>query len=177
MLLEGLGHEQAVQLIGVPIAFRSLQNNDIDVFLGNWMPAQTAMVEPLLAEKSAALLTDNLSGLRFTLAVPSYVAEAGIKSVADLAAHADRFDRKIYSIEPGSAVNENIRRMLDAVPTASPAGRWWNSSEQGMLGQVDRAVRDEEWILFIAWEPHPMNTKYDFTYLPGADDVFRPQSR
>ena len=24
-----------------------LQNNDIDVFLGNWMPAQTAMIEPL----------------------------------------------------------------------------------------------------------------------------------
>ncbi len=84
VLLEGLGYEQAVQLIGVPIAFRSLQNNDIDVFLGNWMPAQTAMVEPLLAEKSAMLLTDNLSGLRFTMAVPSYVADAGIKSVADL---------------------------------------------------------------------------------------------
>jgi glycine betaine/proline transport system substrate-binding protein len=174
VLLEGLGHEQAVQLIGVPIAFRSLQNNDIDVFLGNWMPAQTAMIEPLLAEKSAALLTDNLSGLRFTLAVPSYVAEAGIKSVGDLSGHADRFDRKIYSIEPGSAVNENIRRMLDAGAYGLSGWEMVESSEQGMLGQVDRAIRDEEWVLFIAWEPHPMNTKYSFTYLPGADDYFGP---
>ena len=94
-----------------------------------------------------------------------------------MAGHADQFDRKLYTIEPGSAVNENIRRMLDDGALACPAGRWWNSSEQGMLGEVDRAVRDEEWILFIAWEPHPMNTKLDLTYLPGADDVFRPESR
>ena len=174
VLLKGLGHEQAVQLIGVPIAFRSLQNNDIDVFLGNWMPAQTAMIEPLLAEKSAVLLTDNLSGLRFTLAVPSYVAEAGVKSVADLAAHADQFESSIYTIEPGAAVNENIRRMLDAGAYGLSGWEMVESSEQGMLGQVDRAVRGEEWILFIAWEPHPMNTKYNFTYLPGADDFFGP---
>jgi glycine betaine/proline transport system substrate-binding protein len=174
VLLEGLGYEQAVQLIGVPIAFRSLQNNDIDVFLGNWMPAQTAMVEPLLAEKSAVLLADNLSGLRFTLAVPSYVAAAGVKSVTDLAAHADRFDRKIYTIEPGAAVNENVRRMLEEGAYGLSGWEMVESSEQGMLGEVDRAVRDEEWILFIAWEPHPMNTKHDFTYLPGADEYFGP---
>jgi glycine betaine/proline transport system substrate-binding protein len=174
VLLEGLGHEQAVQLIGVPIAFRSLQNDDIDVFLGNWMPAQTSMVEPLLAEKSAVLLTDNLSGLRFTLAVPSYIAGAGVKSVTDLAAHADRFDRKLYTIEPGSAVNENIRRMLDDGAFGLAGWEMVESSEQGMLGQVDRAVRAEEWILFIAWEPHPMNTKFDLTYLPGGDAYFGP---
>ena len=174
VLLEGLGHEQAVQLIGVPIAFRSLQNNDIDVFLGNWMPAQTAMIEPLLADKSAVLLTDNLSGLRFTLAVPSYVADAGVKSVADLAGHADQFDRKIYTIEPGSAVNENIRRMLDDGAFGLSGWEMVESSEQGMLGQVDRTVHGQEWILFIAWEPHPMNTKFAFTYLPGGDEYFGP---
>ena len=96
------------------------------MFLGNWMPAQTAMVEPLLAEKSAVLLTDNLSGLRFTLAVPNYVAEAGVKSVADFAAHADRFDRKLYTIEPGSSVNQNIRRSSPTVPSGWTAGRWSN---------------------------------------------------
>ena len=174
VLLEGLGHEQAVQLIGVPIAFRSLQNGDIDVFLGNWMPAQTAMVEPLLADRSAVLLTDNLSGLRFTLAVPSYVAEAGVKSVTDLAGHGDRFDRKLYTIEPGSAVNENINRMLDDGAFGLAGWEMVESSEQGMLGQVDRAVRNQEWLLFIAWEPHPMNTKFDLTYLPGGDEYFGP---
>ena len=174
VLLEGLGYEQEVQLIGVPISFRSLQNGDIDVFLGNWMPTQTAMVEPMLAEKSVTLLTDNLSGLRFTLAVPSYVAEAGVKSVTDLAAHADRFDRKIFSIEPGASVNENIRRMLADGAYGLSGWEMVESSEQGMLGQVDKAVRDQEWILFIAWEPHPMNTKLDFVYLPGADEYFGP---
>jgi glycine betaine/proline transport system substrate-binding protein len=49
------------------------------------------------------------------------------------------------------------------------------SSEQAMLAQVDRSTRRGEPIVFIAWEPHPMNTKFDFTYLPGAEGYFGPR--
>jgi hypothetical protein len=43
------------------------------------------------------------------------------------------------------------------------------SSEQGMLAQVERAVRDKEPIVFLAWEPHPMNMRFDLRYLSGGD--------
>ena len=33
-------------MLSVPVTFASLKNNDIDVFLGNWMPAQEADREP-----------------------------------------------------------------------------------------------------------------------------------
>jgi glycine betaine/proline transport system substrate-binding protein len=46
------------------------------------------------------------------------------------------------------------------------------SSEQAMLAQVDRAARTQKWILFLAWEPHPMNVKFPLTYLAGADEFF-----
>jgi glycine betaine/proline transport system substrate-binding protein len=47
------------------------------------------------------------------------------------------------------------------------------SSEQGMLAQVARADRDEP-IVFLGWEPHPMNANFDLTYLTGGDDWFGP---
>ena len=46
------------------------------------------------------------------------------------------------------------------------------SSEQGMLAQVNRKSRRQDWIVFLAWEPHPMNKKFDITYLSGGDEYF-----
>lgn len=33
------------------------------------------------------------------------------------------------------------------------------SSEAGMLSQVKRQTRRNKWIVFLGWEPHPMNVK------------------
>jgi glycine betaine/proline transport system substrate-binding protein len=48
------------------------------------------------------------------------------------------------------------------------------SSEQGMLAQVARASDRDEPIVFLGWEPHPMNANFDLTYLTGGDDWFGP---
>ena len=47
-------------------------------------------------------------------------------------------------------------------------------TEQGMLAQVDRATRKEEPIVFLGWEPHPMNANFEMSYLSGGDDFFGP---
>src|ERR1700722_6855927 len=41
-LLRSIGYTPTVTVLSVPVTFASLQNRDIDVFLGNWMPAQEA---------------------------------------------------------------------------------------------------------------------------------------
>lgn len=43
-----------------------------------------------------------------------------------------------------------------------------------MLAQVGRASDRDEPIVFLGWEPHPMNANYDLTYLEGGDDYFGP---
>ncbi len=48
------------------------------------------------------------------------------------------------------------------------------SSETAMLTQVERAVRDKKWIVFLVWEPHLMNTKFKLTYLDRGDKYFGP---
>jgi glycine betaine/proline transport system substrate-binding protein len=48
------------------------------------------------------------------------------------------------------------------------------SSEQGMLAQVERATKRKEPIVFLGWEPHPMNSKFELSYLSGGDEIFGP---
>ena len=43
-----------------------------------------------------------------------------------------------------------------------------------MLVTVDRAIREKKWVVFLGWEPHPMNITIDMKYLRGSDGVFGP---
>jgi glycine betaine/proline transport system substrate-binding protein len=172
VVLAALGYEQHVDLLSVSVTFQALSRDELDVFLGNWMPAQAKQVEAPFKAGTVVRLRTNLDDGKFTLAVPSYVAESGIHSVADLAAQADQFGHHLYGIDAGSPANANIQRMIDSGPLAG-----WNlteSSEQGMLSQVDRAVRRHQPIVFLAWEPHTMNARFPITYLSGADAFFGP---
>ncbi|WP_233451568.1 choline ABC transporter substrate-binding protein [Paraburkholderia caribensis] len=174
VLLKALGYQQNVSNLSVPITYQGLKKGQIDVFLGNWMPAQGPLVKPFVDERSIDVLHANLTNAKFTLAVPDYVAAAGVHSFADLVKHADQFNAKIYGIEPGAPANQNIKKMIS--DKAFGLGDWKivESSETGMLTQVERAVRDKQWIVFLAWEPHLMNTKFHLTYLSGGDAYFGP---
>lgn len=174
VILKALGYQQNVSNISVPITYQGLKKGQIDVFLGNWMPAQGPLVKPFVDEHAIDVLHANLTNAKFTLAVPDYVANAGVHTFADLAKHADQFDKHIYGIEPGAPANQNIKKMI--ADKAFDLGSWSivESSETGMLTQVERAVRDHKWIVFLAWEPHLMNTKFHLTYLGGGDAYFGP---
>lgn len=173
-MLKALGYRQSVSNLSVPITYQGLKKGQLDVFLGNWMPAQAPLVKPFVDARAIDVLHANLSHAKFTLAVPDYVAAAGVHSFADLAKYAQRFGAKIYGIEPGAPANQNISRML-ADKALGPAN--WQlveSSETGMLTQVERAVRERQWIVFLGWEPHLMNTKFHLVYLSGGDAYFGP---
>lgn len=171
-VLGGLGYEPTSQMVSVPVAFVGLKKGDVDVFLGNWMPSQESTIKPFLEEDSIEVVRANLEGAKFTLAVPEYVAEGGLKSFQDIAKFKDKLDGKIYGIGAGSDGNRHIQEAMDDLGLKDfqlvPSG------EAGMLAQVERAIRRKEWIVFLAWEPHPMNTKFDIAYLEGGDEWFGP---
>ena len=171
-LLEGLGYEPKASVLSVPVTFESLANKDLDAFLGLWLPTQESMIKPYFDDGRISKVTANLEGAKYTLAVPKYVHDAGVKSFADLDAHRDKFDGKIYGIEPGNDGNQIIQDMIDK--DAFGLGDWEvvESSEQGMLSQVSRATKRDGWIVFLGWEPHPMNRAYEMDYLAGGDDYF-----
>ncbi len=64
--------------------------------------------------------------------------------------------------------------MIDADAFGLGGFQLVESSEQGMLAQAARAERQGEGIVFLGWEPHPMNANLKMAYLTGGDDVFGP---
>jgi glycine betaine/proline transport system substrate-binding protein len=174
VVLEGLGYETRADLLSVPVTYASLANGDIDVFLGNWMPTMEADIAPYLDAGTVDSLGVNLEGAKYTLAVPAYLAEQGLTDFADIAAFADELDSEIYGIEPGNDGNRLIQEMIAADAFGLAGFEVVESSEQGMLAQVARFGRNEQPIVFLGWEPHPMNANFDLVYLSGGDDWFGP---
>ncbi|MCW0134149.1 glycine betaine ABC transporter substrate-binding protein, partial [Burkholderia pseudomallei] len=86
----------------------------------------------------------------------------------------DQLDGKIYGIGAGNNGNALIQRMIDKNEFGLGGFKLVESSEAGMLVQVTRAVQEHRMIVFLAWEPHPMNIDYRITYLDGGDTVFGP---
>jgi glycine betaine/proline transport system substrate-binding protein len=174
VILESIGYKTKTQVLSVPVTYKSLQNNDIDVFLGNWMPTMEADIKPYLENGSVESIHTNLEGAKYTLAVPKSVFDAGVKSFADIAKHADKFDSKIYGIEPGNDGNRLIQSMIDKDAFGLKGFEVIESSEAGMLSQVKRQTRRNKWIVFLGWAPHPMNANFELAYLEGGDDFFGP---
>ena len=173
-ILKGIGYKPTAQVLSVPVTYSSLKAKKIDVFLGNWMPSMEGDIKPYTADGSVETLGANLEGAKYTLAVPDYVAEAGVKTFADLAKNADKFSKKIYGIEPGNDGNRLILDMIKKNAFGLGGFKIVESSEAGMVSQVVRAVPKKEWIVFLGWAPHPMNSKIKMTYLAGGDDFFGP---
>lgn len=174
VVLEALGYQPDVKTLSVPIGYRSMKNGEIDVFLGNWMPAQQAFIDDLNGAKAIEVLAKNLEGAKFTLAVPAATAEKGIKDFADLGKNPDEFDSKIYGIEPGAPANANIQKMIAAGEFGLKGWELVESGEQAMLAQVERATKEGKGVVFLAWAPHPMNERFPLTYLSGGDAYFGP---
>ncbi|CAH1559303.1 choline ABC transporter substrate-binding protein [Vibrio rotiferianus] len=173
-LLKGLGYKTKTDLLSVPVTYSSMANGDIDVFLGNWMPTMEGDIAKYREAGTVETVRANLEGAKYTLAVPKYVYDVGVKSFADLAKHADKFKDRIYGIEPGNDGNRLIQDMIDSDAFGLKDFSLVESSEAGMVSQVSRAVRRNQWIVYLGWAPHPMNSNVEMEYLSDGDDFFGP---
>ncbi len=174
VVLEALGYETDIKVLSVPVTYISLAEGDVDVFLGNWMPTMEADIAPYREAGTVDTVRANLEGAKYTLAVNKAAADMGIANFADIAANADALDSKIYGIEPGNDGNRLIMDMIADGAFGLDGFEVVESSEQGMLAQVDRATGRGEPIVFLGWEPHPMNANFEMSYLEGGDDWFGP---
>jgi glycine betaine/proline transport system substrate-binding protein len=170
VVLDALGYEPEVSTLSVPVALASLKNKDIDVFLGNWMPSMTADIKAYFDDKSIEQIGTNLEGAGYGLVVPQYVADAGVKSLADVGANKDKFEGKIYGIEAGNDGNRIIQTMIDDKKNNLEGFEMVESSEAGMLTEAEKAIKDNKWILFLGWTPHPIMGDMKIAYLDGMGD-------
>jgi glycine betaine/proline transport system substrate-binding protein len=174
LLLEALGYETETELLSVPVTYTSLAAGDVEVFLGNWMPTMEGDIAPYREAGTVETVRTNLEGAKYTLATNAAGAALGIASFGDIAAQADALEATLYGIEPGNDGNRLILDMIEGDAFGLGEFQLRESSEQGMLAQVARADRRDEPVVFLGWEPHPMNANFDLTYLEGGDEFFGP---
>ena len=172
LVLEALGYETETNLLSVPVTYAGLAEGDIDVFLGNWMPTMEGDIATYREAGTVETVRTNLEGAKYTLATNEAGAALGITDFATIKDHAEALDSKIYGIEAGNDGNRLILDMIAADQFGLGSFEIVESSEQGMLAEVDRKTGAGEPIVFLGWEPHPMNTKYQMSSREGGDDVF-----
>jgi glycine betaine/proline transport system substrate-binding protein len=174
-IMKGLGYTPKISVLAVPVTYASMKNKDIDVFLGNWQPSMDADRKPYVEDKSVVVVGANLpEGAKYTLAVPQYTYDKGLKTFADIAKFKDSLKGKIYGIEPGNDGNRLILDIIKGDKFGLKDFQLVESSEQGMLAQVQRATSRDEDVVFLGWAPHPMNVNNKLQYLAGGDDSFGP---
>jgi len=176
ILLDGMGYKAKVDTLAVPITFGGLKDGQVDVFLGNWMPAQQGFYDKFVANGDVTQLAKNLDGTEFTLAVPDYVWDAGVHNFDDLNKYAElhpkEVDKKIYGIGSGAPANISLQEIIKKNDFEMGQWKLIESSEQAMLAEVSRAVKKQKFVTFLGWTPHPMNVQLKMHYLKGGEKYF-----
>lgn len=174
VVLDALGYKPSVTLASIPVAFTGMKNRQIDVFLGYW-PSMSQVMEPFVqAGQIQVLDTPNLAGAKYTLAVPRYLFDKGLQDFSDIARFRKELDGKIHGIEPGADGNLLIQGMIRDNKFGLRGFTLVESSEAAMLAAAQLAGRGRKAIVFLGWEPHPMNVQLKMNYLSGGDEVFGP---
>jgi len=174
VVLNELGYRTQVKRLSVPDTYKALQEQKIDVFLGTWMPTSEAHIRPYLDSGAVETVTANLEGAKYTLAVNQAAYAGGLTNFADIAQYEGELGGKIHGIEPGNDGNKLIQQMIDSNAFGLAGFSLVESSESSMLAQVKRAEHLQQWVVFLGWEPHPMNNQVQMHYLGGGDEYFGP---
>lgn len=171
-VLEALGYKTSTKLLSVSITYAALSKRNIDVFLGYWSPSMAADYRPYEKAGTVDTVRVNLTGAKYTLAVPQFAYDAGLKTFDDIARFGDALEGRIYGVEAGNDGNRLILTMLKDNAFNLGGFKLIESSERVMLSQVESRISAQKPIVFLGWEPHPMNRQIKMAYLSGGDKYF-----
>src|SRR5208337_186355 len=100
--------------------------------------------------------------------------DKGLKDFSDITKFKDSLKGKIFGIEPGNDGNRLILDLIKGGKFSLKDFQLVESSEQGMLAEVQRATSHKEDVVFIGWAPHRMSVNFKTQYHNGGEDSFGP---
>ncbi|HKL75528.1 MAG TPA: glycine betaine ABC transporter substrate-binding protein [Halanaerobiales bacterium] len=163
VIIESMGYEVERMTARDPLIHQGLTQGDVDIHLGSWMPQILDMREKYKGDYD--YVTQNMTEGLYTLAVPQYVWEEGVKTQADLQKYPEKFDKKIYVGPNGWASSKKMNEAKEN--NIYGLGDWSiiNSSQSAMMAQIEKSIDNKDWIVFAGWRPHWMNSAYNLKYL------------
>lgn len=160
IIAEEQGYEVEVVEGDVGFMFLALQEGDIDIWPGLWLPSIHKSYQEDFEDEyiqGSAIFEDAPTGL----VAPQYV---DIDNVEDLVGNEDLVGSKIVGFEPGSGMMIAAEDLIEGYDLDMEL---ISGTVASMMAEVDYAISHEEPILFIGWRPHAMFQKYD---LKNIDD-------
>ncbi|MFG6444536.1 glycine betaine ABC transporter substrate-binding protein [Microbacterium sp. P06] len=156
--LEALGYTVEMEtLTEAGPLYTALAQGDIDIYPSAWPELTHASYMDEYGDdiEDLGAYYDNA---KLTIAVPSY---SDIDSIEDLVGNADRFDGKIYGIEPGAGLTKQTQETMLPGYGLDSEYELVTSSTAAMLTELDNAIAAQEDIAVTLWRPFWANDAYD----------------
>jgi glycine betaine/proline transport system substrate-binding protein len=152
------------------IQFQGVARGDVDLMLGAWLPVTHAAYYARFKDQM-----DDMgviyTGAKIGWAVPDYVPESEISSIADLNKPdvKTKLNGTVQGIEPGAGEMVASEKAMKEYDLAGYS--LIRASEAGMLTAVSRAYQSKNWIVATVWSPHWLWQKYKMRYLKDPKGV------
>lgn len=164
--------DQDVELIQTDIApqYQGVAQGDIDAMLMAWLPGTHGQYWDDVGRDAVSLgiLYDRA---RLGWVVPDYIPEDQLSSIEDLKNDEvrEKLDSTITGIDPGAGLT---RLSEEAIETYGlDEYQLQTSSGAGMTAGLERAIRNEDWIVATGWSPHWMFGRWDLRYLDDPENA------
>ncbi len=175
ILVERMHYDVELVMADVGIQYQGLADGSLDLMLMAWLPKTHQNYWKKVAGK-VVNLGPLYTGAQLGWAVPDYVPEDQVRSVADLKrrAVAEKLDNKIQGIDPGSGLMQVSEQ---AMKDYGLKEQLVSSSGAAMTAALDRAIRRKRWIVVTAWSPHWIFAKWHLRYLDDPKHAFGAAER
>ncbi len=166
VILEDMGYNVELSTVQAAVMWSSVASGDTDVFTTAWLPYTHASYWEEYGDNVERLGTLYDEAV-LALVVPSYVT---IDSIAEMQDHASEFQSRIVGIDPGAGIMEATRNAT--MPTYG-LDDWTlvESSDAGMISELERSINNEEWIAVTGWAPHWKFFAYDLKILEDPEET------
>lgn len=155
--------------------FPKLGKGEVDLFAAAWLPTGHASLYRDVAD-TTFLVAPLYDGASFFWAVPSYVPQDAVVSIADLARPevSARTKKRIVSLPEATGLTTGGRRAMELYGlskagfelVAAPPGEWMSAFQ---------AAHDAgEWIVFPLWQPQWANRGFDLRRLDDPLAAYGP---
>ncbi len=164
-----LGYRVKLVMADIGIQYQAVANGDLDLMLMAWLP-----VTHRNYWKKVRNRVINLGPLytgRLGWVVPQYVPADQLASVEDLhkPAVGRRLQHRIQGIDPGSGLMQASERAVNAYGLKK-----WElvpASGAAMTAVLDRAIRNRDWVVVTAWQPHWIFARYQLRFLDDPKGI------
>jgi len=137
-----------------------------DAMLTAWLPSTQKNYYEKLWSK-VIVMGPNVTGTKLGIAVPSYVP---VDTIAELKQYASKFNDRIVGVGAGAGININTEKAIKAYDLSGFSLQ--SSSTAAMTAQLQRAIKNKQWIAVTAWTPMWMWAKFDIKYLKDPKHIY-----